>query len=99
MKPRAGRPAPPSILHGRVAELVRASLADLSGPWDVSVQSAGRPWLRIDVVGPTGASWSLSMPMRRAPPGDDLGRAVRAGCLRMAQPLTDPAESHGGRHK
>jgi hypothetical protein len=77
-----------SRLHARhpyraaMDEVFPIALRGLPGPWDVSVYPVGRAWFRIDVVAPSAASWSLSVPLHEGPRGDDLANTIRAACLR-----------------
>lgn len=68
-----------------VEEVLRIALRDLPGPWDVSVYPVGRPWFRIDVVAPDGASWSAWVPVHEGPRVEELADTVRAACVRRGR--------------
>jgi hypothetical protein len=61
---------------------VEAALHDLPGRWDVAISPVGSTWIRVDVIAPDGANWSLSVPIEGGPGPVELADAVRTACAR-----------------
>lgn len=68
-----------------VEEVLRVALRGLSGAWDVSIYPVDRTWFRVDVVAPSGATWSMSVRADEDPSSADLADTVRAACVRYCR--------------
>jgi len=81
----------------RLEGALRAALADLSGPWDVSMYAVGRILIHIDVLAPGGSRWSLAVPVPEGPQAEDIAETVRVGCarLRPIEPALSASEGVG----
>ena len=73
-----------------IDEVIRTGLRGQPGPWEVWVCPVGRAWFRVDVVGPDGARWSLSVPVHGGPRPEELADSVRAASVRPGR--ARPAE-------